>query len=276
MSTKNPIDHHLRRKLWQKKRRLVVDALFIIIFFCAITGIFFAYQMNARTVFAEKQKITGVLARQATKERESEQKQRALEKELRRVREEAMQKTDPLVPTSTSLLEPEPPSGLVDEVSPPGIPSSQISASGTTEGIAGFVQFEDVTVSRYENSRLGFVMEIPSGWRMAYEHSDEVLFANDTYWFGVFLSDVVKKKEAMWVRIVRPCTSTTATSTIFVFATTSDTSIRETTSCIPPFLVTLGYRADVADYILRERFLLSIGRTIYPMVSSVPPYLPLR
>lgn len=139
-----------------------------------------------------------------------------------------------------------------------------------------YPRFQDVTAVRYENTRLGFLMELPQGWYLAYERGGDLAFGSDLYAFDIALDDMKKPDGALWVRVTRPCTSTEATSTVFAFATSTQATIREASSCIPPFLVTLGYRADAPTPHLREQFLLNLGRTFYPMVSPTAPYPPLR
>jgi len=170
------------------------------------------------------------------------------------------------------------------EVTTPVVPTVSVDSTssvsiiiGTTTGsVLPYPKLEDVTVARYENTRLGFLMELPKGWYLAYERGEDVAFASEQFPFGSSYGDIKKNDGTLWVRVTRPCTSTEARTVIFSFATTTDMTIREATSCIPPFLVTLGYRANVAHSSSREQFLLNLGRTFYPMVSPVAPYAPIR
>ncbi len=149
-------------------------------------------------------------------------------------------------------------------------------ATVTTKSTQSYIQFEDVTVTTLENKRLGFVMEIPSEWTLASEQSDGVILASSPFISGVSIEDIIAREGALWIAVRRPCVSQVGALTQFAFATTSAIATREATACIAPFLVTLGYRADAPDHFGRERFLLSVARTFYPIVSPHAPYAPIR
>ncbi len=149
--------------------------------------------------------------------------------------------------------------------------NSSAIAQGTNGTPASYPRYEDVTAVRYENARLGFVMELPKGWYLAYEYGQDLAFGSELYAFGVTLDDMKKLNGALWMRVTRPCTSTEATSTIFTFGTTTNGTTREASSCIPPFFVHLGYRTDAPYSLAREQFLLNLARTFYPIVSPTAP-----
>ena len=113
---------------------------------------------------------------------------------------------------------------------------------------------------------------------MEFERSDSIAYASLPYYFGVTVNEIARKDGAMWFRVIRPCSSTEATTTVFQFASSDGggLDIREATACIAPFLVTVGYRADAPDRLGRELFLLSIATTFYPIVSPTAPYTPIQ
>jgi hypothetical protein len=280
VSIRHPVAHHLVHQERQRARRAVIDVLLVCIFLCALVAMLFVH-VHANRVYEEETRLRMAeheRMRLSEESRLSLATQLALEDELSRLRiaearESAVLSTSAPRAAAPLLLD----APLLSDVSLGIATSTVLHASGTTSPF--MMRFQDVTVTRYENSRLGFIMEIPAGWSEAYVGGAEVALANSPYWFGVTMADIVKKKEAMWIHIIRPCISTEATSTLFAFASTSDMSIREATACIPPFLVTLGYRSDpdsLPDFLGHEQFLLSISRTLYPIVSSIPPYLPIR
>ncbi len=274
MSIRHPVAHHLLTREHHRRRRVVVDVLLVCIFLFAIAMVAFVHVLRAHEEEARREAVLRERTLLSDAARALAQRDATREEELRRAREERERGSAVSVfaATSTPSIAPESPQDTLETEAT----STSTSTSQTEAQVSSFVRFQDVTATRYENSRLGFIMEIPEGWSEVYTRNDAVVLANSAYWFGVTVPEVTKKKEAMWIHVLRPCTSTEATSTVFAFASTSDTSIREATSCIPPLLVTLGYRADASDTRGREQFLLSIGRTIYPIVSSIPPYLPLR
>lgn len=268
------IEHHILQFQKNKRRRFVMDIIFVILFILAIMGIFVAYNRQSREdarIFAEK---NTAISEERARSRQLLIDQQKLERELMesRLRELSNQN----IPTiDAPLLSPEASdeSSTIDMSLQYSSTSMEV-ASGTNNGIQGFVQFVDVTTTRIENKRLGFVMEIPEDWRLAFERSDSVAYANSSFYFGVTVNEIARREGAMWIRIIRPCSSMEATTTVFQFALNEDTgvSIREATACIAPFLVSVGYRADESGRLEFERFLLSVARTLYPIVSPAPPY----
>ncbi len=129
------------------------------------------------------------------------------------------------------------------------------------------LRFEDVTTTRYENSRLGFVMEIPDGWTLRYEHADEIAFAGAVVGEIASIDDMRKYPNAMWVVVGRSCESTDATSTIFAAVEGGEAPTRVHYACVPPLRISLGLRSDVPDLTARQSFLLNLARTIYPIVG---------
>ncbi len=157
------------------------------------------------------------------------------------------------------------------EIPPPGNPvvlstTTQSETPSSTSTSVVFPRYEDVTAYRFHHPRIGVVMELPSDWVMVSERTQDILLSLRTVPPQSRLDRVVREPDAMWIHIEKPCTDTTATSTRFIFATTTDIGIRQATSCVAPLLVTLGYRADAPDPSGRERFLLSVGRTLLPVV----------
>lgn len=137
--------------------------------------------------------------------------------------------------------------------------------------------FRDVTSIRYENKELGFLMELPDGWTLAYRRGDTVAFANGSYPVATTLSDISATPNAMWISVERSCGGSVATTTVFADVTVGGTTpLRIAEFCVVPFRVTLGLRADAIDRTSRERFLLDVSRTLYPMVNPLPPYAPIR
>lgn len=161
----------------------------------------------------------------------------------------------------------------VDE--PTAIDNQGTSAATLIEVGPSFVRFDDVTATTYENKRLGFIMELPTEWKMVNEDSDGIILASSPLGVGEKLADIAQKEGALWIAVSRPCESQEGVTTQFAFASTTAAVTREATACIAPFLVTLGYRADAPDRVGRERFLLSIARTFYPIVSPYAPYSPI-
>ncbi len=263
------IDHHVRASRERDRRRFFVDIVLVAILLIAIIGVFFMHRM--------RESGREELRRQAEVGREADRDAVELERARRDAAErqsatERVSTTDatqgaPLLATADST-------GGGDE-SVASSPSSKAS-SLQNETPLTHVRFEDVTVTRYDSARLGFVMELPVGWSPAYEGGESIAFANFVYDFGISDADMLKKADAMWIRVQRPCIPTEATSTIFQFASSSDVYIREARSCIPPFEITVGYRTDAPDWSGRERFLLSVARTFYPMVKSQFPYESIR
>ena len=281
MSSRNPVHHHVAMRHRRAQRRSIIDIVLVLIFLCAIVLIVFAHFMRTRQEAVLVDAIAHERQIQIEAAREESAKQRVLNEELQRLRTAEEAGRGEVASTSAPLLSEDTLTTVfpADDTSTVFSTSSLASVSGTKESVLGFVRFEDVKATRYENLRSGFVMEIPTGWSEVYSYGEDMAIANTAYPTGTSVVDIAKKKDAMWMRAVRPCVSTEATSTIFAFASSTDMSIREASACVPPFLVTLGYRTDTSatvDFIGKERFLLSMGRTLYPIVSSIPPYLPIR
>lgn len=267
--------HHARKRA---RRRMAVDVVVVLFFLLAIAGIVFSHFNSSRI---ERERVEAL--QKLRDEVAALEKQNASARPVGITLPPSSQST---VSTTTEdaltvpLLSGDAPESTGTEVELSSGVSANESApaleTATSVGADSFILFDDVTTERHHDTRLGFVMELPSGWRVAYERGDTMLFANNEYWYGVTDAEVAKRDEAMWIRVVRPCDSANATSTVFGFASTTGTLVREATACILPFLVTLGYRADAGDFLGRERFLLSVARTFYPVVSSTAPYVPIR
>lgn len=274
MSTE--VHEHVSRR--REQRRFIVDIVLVLLFLCAIFGAIIAH--IARTAHEQ-----AVLLESERLIREEHARADAAEARRKTVQEEwdASMQNDPRynVPATSAapLFAPDP--SAADSVlgsSRDRASTSAEIASSTKAETRGFIRFEDVTVTRVENRHLGFLMELPEGWSLAYERSDNLAFANSEYYFGVTDGEIAQKNGAMWLRVIRPCTSGEATTTIFRFTgetLPTSNNIREATACVAPFLVTVGYRDDVEDRLARELFLLSVARTLYPIVSPTAPYAPI-
>lgn len=272
------IEHHLRRSRNRERRRFVIDIVLVLLFLCAVFGVFMAHVVRARNEEIAKQQSEKLLQVERERARDAEALKKKLQKELEAARDAAMYGDLAVPPAPLLSSDPFGSDGALGAKLLHASTSAEI-ASSTDVTLQGFTHFEDVTVTRIENPRLGFLMELPEGWSLAYERSAEIAYANFPYYFGVNDSEIVQRVGAMWVRIIRPCSSTEATTSMFRFAkssTQATVSIREATACVTPFLVTVGYRDDAPDRVGRELFLLSIACTFYPMVSPIAPYPPIR
>ncbi len=272
------IEHHLRRSRNRERRRFVVDIVLVLLFLCAAFGVFVAHTVRTRGEEFAKQQSKKLLQIEHERALAAESSKKKLQKELEAARDAAMYGDLAVPPAPLLTSDPLDSDGELGARLLYASTSAEI-ASSTDATIQGFTHFEDVTVTRIENQRLGFLMELPEGWSLAYERSAELAYANFPYYFGVIDSEIAQRKGAMWLRVIRPCKSIEATSTVFSFAkskTQTDVSIREATACVAPFLITVGYRDDAPDRLGRELFLLSVARTFYPMVSPTAPYPPLR
>jgi hypothetical protein len=260
MNTHHPI-HHINKREQKARLRAIIDIVIVVI--AILLGVLF---------------IIGHVS-----ERNQEREDRARANALRSMYDTLAQPKEEFTPTlarvpkgatpedrvavvspkestTTHKITPEESARLVETQS-----TSTMPTAPTTTSLA-YPRYEDVTSTRLHYARLGFVMEIPSGWGVVSERADSVLLSLLSLPNQSTIDRVVREPGAVWVHIERPCTDTVATSSRFAFGTTTDIGVREATTCIPPLLVTLGYRSDAPDPVGRERFLLSIGRTLLPVV----------
>ena len=265
------IDHHVRASKERDKRRFLVDIILVVVLLVAILGVFVVHRLRQGDI-KESRLLSDARLEVERDRSESARVQRVmLEQQSKTERASETKQTSDTAPISTDE-EKKGEDGALASSSPSFATTSVLQ----NETPISHVRFEDVTVTRYDSARLGFVMELPTGWSRAYEGGESIAFANFVYDLGISDADMMKKPDAMWMRVVRPCTSMEATSTIFQFTRTSEVNIREARACVPPFGITVGYRTDSTDWSGRERFLLSIARTLYPMVKSQPPYESIR
>ena len=268
-------EHTLRKR---EQRRFIVDIVLVLLFLFAIFGAIVAHIARAAHEKAVLFQSAQLIEEEHKRADRAEVRRKAVQEEWN-----ASMQSDPRYNVPALSAAPLLVSDLSadDDILGTALLHASTSAeiASSTEAMTrGFVRFEDVTVTRIENRHLGFLMELPEGWSLAYERSDNLAFANSEYYFGVTDGEIAQKNGAMWLRVVRPCTSREATTTVFRFTEETlpaSTNIREATACVVPFLVTVGYRDNVEDRLARELFLLSVARTLYPIVSPTAPYTPI-
>lgn len=280
MSVRKPIHHHIHAARRREKRREYIDYALVILFLALLV---FAISVHLKSqkekrLFESEARSAALRAFEMERELNKERKQKIVSSPDNSLQETQVTHNDAQSTSTQSVaLRDEQTTSNADENVPNATSGGDESVSNaSTMQLSPYPKYEDVTAVRYENSRLGFVMELPQQWSLIYERGEDVVFSDEQVPFGSSLEDIVGRPGAMWMHIARPCAPTEATGTIFQFSTSSDNLVRDSTSCIAPFMVTLGYRADVPDARERETFLLSLGRTFSPIVSPNAPYAPIR